>query len=126
MASSVAEDYGLYPIYKEEFHSIYEQEAKEPEYAGLLKTMKVVDQNGESAMDEEQWEAASMLSFFVILGLGIQVADWGQTCTWHLHLRNGNDKTVFFPDNLLFAYIGTQINVLIVSDVNPHERCFRI
>lgn len=56
---SLAADYGLYPIYKEEFHQIFAENGEVPEFSQLLQRMKVVDLNGESSMDEDQWEAAS-------------------------------------------------------------------
>lgn len=56
-------------MYKEEFHTIYNDEQGEQEFKGLLSTMKVVDSKGESALDQDQWDAASewlisLLPFF--------------------------------------------------------------
>jgi len=56
---SLAAEYSLYPIYKEEFHQIFAEHSEQKEFKELMVRMKVVDANGESAMDEEQWEAAS-------------------------------------------------------------------
>lgn len=56
---SLAAQYSLYPIYKEEFHQIFAQHSEQEEFKDLMVRMKVVDANGESSMDEEQWEAAS-------------------------------------------------------------------
>jgi mRNA (guanine-N7-)-methyltransferase len=75
---SVAEEYGLHLIYKEEFHNIYEEEEKDPEFGKLLKTMKVVDWKGESAMNEDQWDAASA-SFLSHTLLSSWLTLW-QTC----------------------------------------------
>jgi mRNA (guanine-N7-)-methyltransferase len=63
----MAADYKLYPVYKEEFHQVFEEHQEHPEFKPLLVRMKVVDTNGESAMDEDQWEAAStsLPCFFV-------------------------------------------------------------
>jgi len=61
---ALAEEYGLLPIYKEAFHNIYQEESEDPEFGQLLKTMKVVDSNHESAMDEAQWEAANVYLAF--------------------------------------------------------------
>ena len=58
---SLAKEFSLVPIYKEEFHNIYTEEAEDPDFGQLLKTMKVVDSDGSSAMNEDQWEAASAL-----------------------------------------------------------------
>lgn len=55
----MAAEYKLYPIYKEEFHQVYEEHQEHQEFGPLLVRMKVVDANGESSMDEDQWEAAS-------------------------------------------------------------------
>ena len=57
--TSLAEEYGLYVIYKEEFHQVFSEHQNHPEFGPLMVHMKVVDANGESAMDEDQWEAAS-------------------------------------------------------------------
>lgn len=56
----MAAEYGLHPIYKEEFHQVFTEHQEHPEFKPLLVRMKVVDNDGESAMDEDQWEAASM------------------------------------------------------------------
>ncbi|KAF9227991.1 hypothetical protein BS17DRAFT_747026 [Gyrodon lividus] len=56
----IAAEYSLYPIYKEEFHQIYEEHSRKEEFKELMVRMKVVDANGESAMDEDQWEAANI------------------------------------------------------------------
>ena len=56
---SVANEYGLSLLYKKEFHEIYQEESEDLEFGSLLKKMKVVDEHGESAMDEDQWDAAS-------------------------------------------------------------------
>lgn len=53
------EEFGLELVYKEEFHTIFMNEKEDKEFKGLLKTMRVVDSNGQSALDTDQWEAAS-------------------------------------------------------------------
>jgi mRNA (guanine-N7-)-methyltransferase len=58
----MAEEFHLFPIYKEEFHHVFDQNRQHPEFGPLMVHMKVVDASGESSMDEEQWEAASMFS----------------------------------------------------------------
>jgi hypothetical protein len=64
----MASEYGLSPIYKEEFHQVFEEHQEHPEFKPLLERMKVVDSDGASAMDEDQWEAASalLLSLFFV------------------------------------------------------------
>ena len=53
----MAAEYKLFPIYKEEFHHVFQEHQEH--YKPLMVRMKVVDDNGESSMDEDQWEAAS-------------------------------------------------------------------
>ena len=55
----MAAEYGLHPVYREEFHQVFIEHQQHPEFGPLMVRMKVVDSNGESAMDEDQWEAAS-------------------------------------------------------------------
>lgn len=57
--SRLAEEYNLYPVYKKEFHEVFEEFHEHPEFRSLLQRMNVVDTNGETEMDEDQWEAAS-------------------------------------------------------------------
>ncbi|KAF8298356.1 hypothetical protein DL93DRAFT_2161122 [Clavulina sp. PMI_390] len=56
---SLAAEYGLELIYKEDFHTIYEREQEPAEFRQLLTSMKVVDGRGESALNQDQWDAAS-------------------------------------------------------------------
>ena len=46
---------------------MFEEHRAHPEFKPLLERMKVVDANGESHMDEDQWDAASRSS--LILGI---------------------------------------------------------
>jgi hypothetical protein len=55
----MADEYGLSVEYKEEFHQVFSEHQEHPEFGPLMVRMKVVDSHGESAMDEDQWEAAS-------------------------------------------------------------------
>lgn len=55
----LASEYGLEVVYKKDFHQIFEEHHEHAEFAPLLQRMHVVDANGESQMDEDQWEAAS-------------------------------------------------------------------
>ena len=57
--TSLAAEYGLHQVYKEEFHTVFEEHHEHSEFAQLLQRMHVVDANGESQMDEDQWDAAS-------------------------------------------------------------------
>ncbi|KXN83490.1 mRNA cap guanine-N7 methyltransferase [Leucoagaricus sp. SymC.cos] len=54
----MAEDYKLQLLYKKDFHDVFMEHQEDQEFGQLLVKMKVVDANGESSMDEAQWEAA--------------------------------------------------------------------
>ncbi|KAI0350092.1 hypothetical protein OH77DRAFT_1102371 [Trametes cingulata] len=56
----MAAEYGLHPVYKEEFHDVFNEHHEHEEFGQLLQRMHVVDANGESQMDEDQWEAANI------------------------------------------------------------------
>ncbi|KAJ7738465.1 mRNA capping enzyme-domain-containing protein [Mycena maculata] len=60
----MAADYGLHPVYKEEFHDVFSEHREHPEFGPLMVHMNVVDADGESAMDEDQWEAANIYIAF--------------------------------------------------------------
>lgn len=62
----LAATYGLEVIYKEDFHTIYQLEQEPVEFKQLLTTMKVVDSKGESALDQDQWDAASTSLVYLI------------------------------------------------------------
>ncbi|CCA69844.1 related to RNA (guanine-N7-) methyltransferase [Serendipita indica DSM 11827] len=61
---SLASQYGLALLYKREFHEVYAEEAENPEFNALLKRMKVVDDDNNSAMDPAQWDAANVYLAF--------------------------------------------------------------
>lgn len=58
-ACRMAAEYGLRLLYRREFHHVFEEFKDHPEFGPLMVKMKVVDGNGESSMDEDQWEAVS-------------------------------------------------------------------
>ncbi|KAL0577252.1 mRNA cap guanine-N7 methyltransferase [Marasmius crinis-equi] len=60
----LAAEYGLVSVYKEEFHQVFAEHQEHRDFAPLLTRMGVVDQNGESSMDEDQWEAANIYIAF--------------------------------------------------------------
>jgi mRNA (guanine-N7-)-methyltransferase len=64
---SIAKQHNLRLLYKREFHHIYVEESQHPEYGPLLRRMKVVNEREESAMDEEQWDAAGASTPFLCL-----------------------------------------------------------
>ena len=55
----LAGEYDLRLNYVKEFHEVFSENSDHPDFGPLLQHMKVVDANGESQMDEDQWEAAS-------------------------------------------------------------------
>ena len=63
----MADEHGLFPVYKEEFHHIFTEHRDHPEFGPLLLHMNVVDRNGESAMDLDQWDAASTSQALVFI-----------------------------------------------------------
>ncbi|KAF5358252.1 hypothetical protein D9756_001837 [Leucocoprinus leucothites] len=60
----MAADYKLELIYKKDFHEVFMENQEDPEFGPLMVRMKVVDANGESSMDEAQWEAANIYVAF--------------------------------------------------------------
>ncbi|KAI0075824.1 hypothetical protein K474DRAFT_1357328 [Panus rudis PR-1116 ss-1] len=60
----LAAEYDLYPTYLKEFHEVFADNQDDKEFGLLLEKMKVVDKNGESQMDEDQWEAANIYIAF--------------------------------------------------------------
>ncbi|KAJ8078566.1 mRNA cap guanine-N7 methyltransferase [Marasmius tenuissimus] len=60
----LAAEYGLVTTYKEEFHQVFADHQEHRDFGPLLTRMGVVDQNGESSMDEDQWEAANIYVAF--------------------------------------------------------------
>ncbi|KAF9036747.1 guanine-N(7)-methyltransferase domain-containing protein [Panaeolus papilionaceus] len=60
----MAAEYGLVVTYKEVFHQVFADHQEHPEFKPLMLRMKVVDANGESAITEEQWDAANIYIAF--------------------------------------------------------------
>ncbi|KAL1755332.1 mRNA capping enzyme-domain-containing protein [Schizophyllum commune] len=59
----LAAEYGLLPIYKEPFGEVF-QESEKKEFKQLLIRMKVMNEEGESNMTEDQWDAANVYIAF--------------------------------------------------------------
>jgi len=57
---NLAKEYGLHLLEGKEFHDIYMEEREHPNFGPLLKKMRVVDEQGSSQMDEDQWDAANI------------------------------------------------------------------
>ena len=49
---------------------MFEEFQEHPEFKPLLQRMNVIDANGETEMDEKQWEAASGSSFPALSTVG--------------------------------------------------------
>lgn len=62
----LAAEYGLHPIYKKEFHEVFEEFQEHSDFKPLLQRMNVIDANGETEMDEGQWEAANIYIAFAM------------------------------------------------------------
>ncbi|TFK72515.1 guanine-N(7)-methyltransferase [Pluteus cervinus] len=60
----LASEYRLSPVYRQEFHEVFREHQEHPEYSQLMQRMKVVDKDGASPMDEDQWEAANIYIAF--------------------------------------------------------------
>ena len=58
----LAAEYNLRLSYMKEFHEVFSENSDHADFKPLLQHMKVVDADGASQMDEDQWEAASTLS----------------------------------------------------------------
>jgi hypothetical protein len=56
---SLAAEYRLRLIYKKQFNDILTEEAPSRDFGPLLGKMGVLNDQGESMMDGDQWEAAS-------------------------------------------------------------------
>ncbi|KZV92849.1 guanine-N(7)-methyltransferase [Exidia glandulosa HHB12029] len=65
----MASQHGLRLQYREEFHDVFEAERDDAEFGPLLERMNVVDKQGESHMDEDQWEAANIYIAFAFVKL---------------------------------------------------------
>lgn len=55
----LASESGLRLVYKRAFHEILQEEKDSRDFGPLLGKMGVLNEYGESAMDADQWEAAS-------------------------------------------------------------------
>ncbi|KAI0060810.1 guanine-N(7)-methyltransferase [Artomyces pyxidatus] len=62
----LAAEYNLHPVYKKEFHDVFQEFHEHPEFKPLLQRMKVVDADGAAEMDEDQWEAANIYIAFAL------------------------------------------------------------
>src|SRR5215472_2282596 len=87
----MAEEYKLFPVYKEEFHHVFTEHRDDPEFGTLMIRMKVVNANGESAMDVDQWDAASTFPSSTSFHRLTMIA---QMYTSHLHLKSVDEQAI--------------------------------
>jgi hypothetical protein len=59
LTGSLAAEYDLHLVYKKSFSEILAEEQTSRDFGPLLAKMGVLDAQGASNMDEDQWEAAS-------------------------------------------------------------------
>ena len=59
MHNRLAREYKLRLVYKKAFSEVLAEEQESRDFGPLLGKMGVVNAQGESAMNEDQWEAAS-------------------------------------------------------------------
>jgi mRNA (guanine-N7-)-methyltransferase len=55
----MAAQYGLHPVYKKEFHEVFEENRERDEFKALMVRMGVCDASGVSSMEDDEWEAVS-------------------------------------------------------------------
>jgi mRNA (guanine-N7-)-methyltransferase len=63
----LAAEYGLQPVFKETFHSLFELFSQHPDYSAMLSRMGVVNEANESELTEEQWEIADVYVAFAFV-----------------------------------------------------------
>lgn len=85
----IASEYNLHPLYKREFHEVFTDNQDDPEFKQLLVKMSVVNAKGESAMDEDQWDAASEYFSLSLFVFSLHISS-SQISMSHLHFRSDN------------------------------------
>ena len=55
----LAAEYGLRLLYHSDFHTVFMNEQETPEFAQLLRRMKVMNDDGSTDLTGDQWEATS-------------------------------------------------------------------
>lgn len=60
----LAREYGLELVYQKTFNDILQEEQSSRDFGPLLGKMGVINEDGESAMDTDQWEAANLYMAF--------------------------------------------------------------
>jgi mRNA (guanine-N7-)-methyltransferase len=62
----MAAQYRLYPVFKKEFHEVFEENREHRDFKQLMVRMNVCDATGASSMEDEEWEAVSKYFFGAI------------------------------------------------------------
>ena len=65
LTNSLAAEYGLLLSYRKTFNEVLQEEQSSRDFGPLLSRMGVIDEQGQSAMDANQWEAASKSSSYM-------------------------------------------------------------
>ncbi|KAG2112840.1 guanine-N(7)-methyltransferase domain-containing protein [Suillus clintonianus] len=60
----MAAQYGLHPVFKKEFHEVFEENREHGDFKPLMVRMNVCDASGASSMDDEEWEAVNIYIAF--------------------------------------------------------------
>jgi len=60
----MAAEYRLYPVFKKEFHEVFEENKEHEEFKQLMIRMNVCDATGASSMEDEEWEAVNIYIAF--------------------------------------------------------------
>ncbi|KDE06696.1 hypothetical protein MVLG_03042 [Microbotryum lychnidis-dioicae p1A1 Lamole] len=66
----LAREFDLHLEYKSDFQDIFLAHKDEPDFAQLLKRMRVIDDQGDTEMTPEQWEAATIYLGFAMTKVG--------------------------------------------------------
>lgn len=103
-------------VYRKSFNEILQEEQSSRDFGPLLGKMGVINHEGQSAMDANQWEAAST-SFFADLCTLVFVAD-PQTCTWHLRLKSFRWREKRLDSAWYLVDMGVVEDELSVFDTN--------
>lgn len=60
----MAAQYGLHPVFKKEFHEVFQENREHDDFKQLMVRMNVCDASGASSMDDEEWEAVNIYIAF--------------------------------------------------------------
>lgn len=74
LTASLAAEYGLEVVYRKTFNDVLQEEQGSRDFGPLLGKMGVINEHGESAMDSDQWEAASEFTICALLTLDLYMA----------------------------------------------------